>query len=248
MCPVRPLAMALVAVLATGTAAAAHPGFRPAEVPAGGPVAVELVVPHACGVDGGEPGAGDQVSPTTEVAVAQADDVTLQPEAIPRWSVEVDDEVARWTTEALDATGELVLPGRVDVTADVGDVLFVQVYQECANGEFFRWVAGPGEEGDPAVRLTVVEGEPEPLPSPSPPVTPSPTPTPSASPSPTASPTPSPAPSSPAPSSPSPVASPAPDEPTEGGAPVGWILAAVLVAAVGAGVAMVRGRDDGSAP
>jgi len=250
--------LALVVVAATATAASAHPGFRPGDVPAGGPAEVVLVVPHGCGVDGQEPVDGGPSSPTTVVAVSMQEGLRLDP--LPRdgftATVEQDDTVAVWEATDGGVDGELVLPAIVEVAGTVGEDLLVPVYQECANGEFHRWAAGPGEDGDPVVTLGIAAGEPEPLPtptsvaaSPTPDPTPSATPPPSPTRSPTTTPTPSPTPSAMATATPSPMATPSPlaaaDPEGDGGGGAGWWLVVAAMALVAAGgVAWARRNGD----
>lgn len=121
--------LAMVAVAATATTASAHPGFRPGEVPAGGPVEVDLVVPHGCGVDGQEPVDGGPSSPTTVVAVSMREGLRLEP--LPRdgftAAVEEDDSVAVWEATDGGVDGELVLPAIVEIAGTVGDELLVPV-------------------------------------------------------------------------------------------------------------------------
>ncbi len=230
------LACTAVAVLATATAAAAHPGFRPDEVPTGGPVAVELVVPHGCGDEAG--GAG--TSPTVLVLAQESDEFVLVPSVAPGWEVQAEDGAAGWRAVDGGTADELVLPALVEVDAAVGTQLAVAVYQECADGQSYRWAAAEGEDGDPAVRLTVVDGTPPPLPTPTP--TPVPTPTPAPTPSPTPAPSPS---TTPTPTStPSPTTTPTPapspsvlaaEEDGAGGLGAGAI-AAIVAAAVAIGL------------
>lgn len=160
------LVAAAALVVLTASAASAHPSWDPSEVQTGGAVAVDLVVPHACAADGGEPADGDEVSPITEVAMQLSDTFTIDPQPIDGWGVLVEDGVAAWLADGPGSDGDLVLPAIIEVDGEVGHVLPIVVYEECANGEFFRWAAADGEDGDPAVELTIVEGTPPPPPIP----------------------------------------------------------------------------------
>lgn len=252
--------LTVAAVLATATAASAHPGFRPDEVPAG-QAEVELVMEHSCGVDGEDPVPGGPSSPTTLVAVSWPDGFRLDPRRLDGFTVEVDEDegVSSWEATDGGVDGELVLPAVVTVEGTVGEDLLVPVYQECANGEFVRWAAEPGENGDPIVTLGIAEGEPGPLPTPartaSPSLslgpTPGPTTTPTASPTPSPNPSPDPSPTpsaSPSPASTAtPTASPSVAAATDvdtGGGNGWWLVAAVVVIVAIGGTLLARRRGD----
>lgn len=174
-------------VLATLTTAPAwaHPGFRPAEVPAGEQTEVELAIAHDCEVSGGG------TSPTTVVDV-QIPDAIAEVEPLERdgWTLNLAGDAngsilrAEWTSDVGTTEAEppafrlLVTPATQESTTTIP----WKVYQGCETGEH-RW--GAGSEDEPAVDLTVTPGTYTP-----PTAAPTSAPTPSASPSTPASTTP----------------------------------------------------------
>lgn len=150
---------AMIATMMSATVASAHPGLRPGEVAAGATTEAEVVVPHGCGTEGGMPEEDAEASATTQVALEWPDDIEVQPEPIDGWTTDVDDGVTTWDDDGGATTDPIMLPVAVTVADDVapGEV-YAAVYQECANGESFRWQALPDEDGSPALGLTVVAG------------------------------------------------------------------------------------------
>lgn len=165
--------------------AAAHPGFRPDEVPAGERTDVELAMAHDCEVPGGG------TSPTTVVDVQIPEAVgDVEPLERDGWTLnlagDADGSILRveWTRDAGTTEAEppvfrlLVTPATQESTATIP----WKVYQGCETGEY-RW--GAGSEGEPSVDLTVTPGTYTPrTASPIPRPTPSAKPTTSASPAP----------------------------------------------------------------
>lgn len=152
---VRGSAAAVALLVATATAAAAHPALNPNTMPLGEPVETVLVTPHGC-TAGDDHGDGE-AQPTVEVAIAVTDDVEVEPQEVDGWETTVDDEAVTWT-DAGGATAEPIeLPVTVTVTGSQPGDRYLDVYQECEGGDAYRWTAEPGEEGDPALELTVVE-------------------------------------------------------------------------------------------
>lgn len=196
--------VAAAAVLLPATMAAAHPGLRPNELRPGETIESELLIPHGCGTEGDVPDDADVASPTVELGIQWPDGIEIRPMEVDGWTTAVGEEeaVATWLDDGGATTDALLLPLTISASVEAAGDILVPVFQACENGESFRWVAAPGEEGDPGVSLTVA-GEPVPAPAetvtPTPPAAsptasepaaPTPTPTPSASTSPTATPTP----------------------------------------------------------
>lgn len=228
--------LAAALALVTASAAGAHPGLRPDEVPAGSATEAEIVIPHGCGTEGDVPEDDDDPSPTTQVALEWPDDVEVVPGEVDGWATTVDDGVTTWDDAGGATTEPIVLPVTVQVAADVapGD-LHVSVYQECLDGASFRWQAGPDEEGSPALRMTVVAGGPaddDPAGTPTAPAATAPT----AAPSPVATPEPTSEATSDVTETPasgataSPTAAAAGDDESDGGMP--WWVPVVAVAVV----------------
>ena len=182
----RPLRRSAVLLVAAGAVASgagpalAHPGLRPAEVVAGEPTELELVVEHDCDPRNGEP------SPTTSVAIQVPPELAVvEPLPLEGWrtSAEVDDAGRTTVVEWAVAEGERpgtppVLPLRVvaDTAQETAELQLV-VLQECSAGDYL-W--GGADEGQPPVRLTVSPGTYTP-PSPTPDPTPEPAPSDAAS-------------------------------------------------------------------
>lgn len=252
-------ALVTAGVLLPFSVAAAHPGLRPNELRPGETVEAELIIPHGCGTEGDVPEEGDVVSPTVEVAVQWPDGIEIRPVEVDGWATDVADGVATWLDDGGATTDAILVPVMVSATTDLQGEIFVSVFQACENGESFRWVATPDEEGSPALRLTVA-GEPVPAPTTSPtPVTPTPDPTPTDAPSTTSEATPT-TPATPA-ASPTPTAVPAliaSQEPLDidnGEVGTSFLVMAIGIA-VGVGIAtvLIRRRragaatDEGSGP
>jgi uncharacterized protein YcnI len=158
------VALVTAVTLLPATIAVAHPGLRPDELRPGETVAAELVVPHGCGNEGGMPEEGEVASPTTEIAVQWPDGIEVWPEEVDGWTTDVTDGVATWLDDGGATVDAILVPTTVSAASDLAGDVYVSVFQACENGESFRWVATPGEEGSPALRLTVA-GDPVPQPT-----------------------------------------------------------------------------------
>lgn len=252
-------ALVTAGVLLPATVAAAHPGLRPNELRPGETVEAELIIPHGCGTEGGVPEEGEVVSPTVEVAVQWPDGIEIRPVEVDGWATDVADGVATWLDDGGATTDAILVPATVSASTDLQGEIFVSVFQACENGESFRWVATPEEEGSPALRLTVA-GEPVPAPTTSPtPVTPSQDPTPTDAPSATPAATPTTPATTPPAATPTPTATPAliaTQEPVDDGEVGASFLVMAIGIAVGVGIAtvLIRRRragasaDGGSGP
>lgn len=181
---IRVVVAVTVAAAATSTAAWAHPGFRPPEVPAGQRTEVVLAIAHDCEL----PGGGS--SPTTVVEVQVPDSIAeAQPLERDGWTLnlvgEADGSILRaeWTRDAGTTESEppefrlLITPATQESTTSIP----WKVYQGCEEGQY-RW--GAGSEDEPSVDLTVTPGTSTPPPA-SPTSTVSPTSTASTSTTPT---------------------------------------------------------------
>lgn len=238
MKPRRPLTVLAVAgaLMAIQAVAAAHPGFRPAEVAGGVPTELTLAIAHGCSE--GEPSSGEGVSPTTVVAVQVPDGVgDVEPSEKAGWTLQVE----------RDANGQVVdFEWRIDQPADAveapqfvltataygmaGETIHWAVYQECTEG-FYRWVDATGDpDSDPAVRLSLASGATPPAVEPS-----APAPTVQPAPSTTAA---------------SPPATVTPTAPSPSNAPEGqdrdgsmWVAVAVVAGALGVATIWWRRRS-----
>ena len=151
-------AMTSALVVLPAVAAGAHPSFNPNQVPAGESVDAVLVIPHGCSPTGGMP-EGDDALATIEVALRTGDAATVEPRPVDGWDSATEDDVVTWT-DAGGATTEVIeLPVTLTVSGDEGDELYLEAYQECDSGGSFRWIAKPGEDGWPAVKLVLTAGE-----------------------------------------------------------------------------------------
>jgi uncharacterized protein YcnI len=153
------LAVLTAALTLLPTVALAHPSFNPNQVPAGEPVEAVLVVPHGCAPGGGMPD-GDALA-TIRVSLEHQDAVTVEGHDIDGWDVADDGEAVVWSDAGGATTEPISLPVTLVVAPDtaVGD-LYLSVFQECEDGESFRWIGTPEAEADwPAVLLEVTEGE-----------------------------------------------------------------------------------------
>lgn len=225
-----------------GGVAIAHPALRPAEVPAGEPAELELVMEHDCDpVNGAD-------DPTTAVAI-QVPDAIAAAEALPLsgWQTgsETDGEgrttVIEWTVEeGASPDTPPTLPLRLTpATASESLDLDLVVLQECSEGSYL-W--GGGDEDEPPIALTVTPGTYEEP-------TEAATHTPAATPTPSSAPTSSNPPAS-APTSTEPTAAPSlsaqPEEPSGTLGPVLWALGAFTAAAAAIGLfTLRRRRSDG---
>ncbi len=146
-------------VLLPATAALAHPAFNPNAIPVGEPVDSTLVVPHGCAPGGGMPD-GD-AEPTVQLDLGYTEQVSVEPRDVEGWSAEDDGEAIVWTDAGGATTDPIELPVTLTVAEGAeGDQLFLPALQTCQDGSTFRWVATPGEDGDPAVKIELTAGQP----------------------------------------------------------------------------------------
>lgn len=154
--PVRLAALTAALILLPATAAWAHPGFDPSAIPAGEPVETTLDVAHGCAPGGGAPDDGGEVLPTTLFALDHTDQVRVVPGDIDGWEATDDGDAIVWTADG-GAEPAPSFPMTITVTrGNPGEPVYLDGYQECDSGDTtqsFRWIARPGEEGDPALRL-----------------------------------------------------------------------------------------------
>lgn len=153
--------VALVAALTMlpASAALAHPSLNPNAVPVGEPVDTTLVIPHGCS-------SGDEVRPeeedsavaTTRIDLQRLDGVEVEPQDVDGWDVTTDDEAVSWTDAGGATTDPIELPITLTVhDGEPGDQLHLAVFQECEDGQSYRWTEG--SEDTPPVRLELSAGE-----------------------------------------------------------------------------------------
>lgn len=153
--------VALVAALTMlpASAALAHPSLNPNAVPDGEPVDTTLVIPHGCS-------SGDEVRPeeedsavaTTRIDLQRLDGVEVEPQDVDGWDVTTDDEAVSWTDAGGATTDPIELPITLTVhDGEPGDQLHLAVFQECEDGQSYRWTEG--SEDTPPVRLELTAGE-----------------------------------------------------------------------------------------
>lgn len=149
---------ALLAVLAVATLslaaapALAHSAIAPAEAPAGVPTEFTLTVPHGCAPGEPPPAPGEQVAPTTEIALRLPPGASLEEAAAPPgWNADPSTAEGR---DIIAWTGGRLAPeeaGRFTFTATLyggeGDQVPLEVFQGCTEGAY-RWIQVPGEDGD----------------------------------------------------------------------------------------------------
>lgn len=153
----RLVALVAALTLLPASAALAHPSLNPNAVPVGEPVDTTLVVPHGCS-------SGDQVMPDEDSAVATTrfdlqliDGVEVEPRDVDGWDVAVDDEAVSWTDAGGATTDPIELPITLTVhDGEPGDELNLNAYQECEDGQSYRWTEG--SEDTPPVRLELTAG------------------------------------------------------------------------------------------
>lgn len=155
----RVAAVVAALTLLPASAALAHPSLNPNAVPVGSPVDTTLVVPHGCS-------SGDEVRPedetsavaTTRVDLQLLDGLEVEPHSVDGWDVTTDDEAVSWTDAGGATTDPIELPITLTVLdGDPGDQVNLAVYQECEDGQSYRWTEG--SEDTPAVLLELTEGE-----------------------------------------------------------------------------------------
>lgn len=155
----RSLAVSAGIVLMSASAALAHPSFNPNAIPAGEAVASQLVIPHGCAVDGGRPTGGEAALPTVRIDLQYTEQVAIVPGEVDGWSVANDGDAIVWTDAGGATTEPILLPVTLTVASGAaGDLLYLAAYQECEGGDSFRWIALPGEDGDPAVKIELTSG------------------------------------------------------------------------------------------
>lgn len=138
----------------TATTAFAHPGFTPNQMPVGEPVEANFVITHGCTFVEGD------AQRTVRVDLGYTDQVRITPHEVDGWDVVDDGQAIVWTDAGGSTTDTIVFPLTVTVISGAeGDRVYLPVFQECAEGDTYRWVAEPGQDGDPAARLNVTGGE-----------------------------------------------------------------------------------------
>lgn len=153
----RLLAATATLVTVPATAALAHPAFNPNAIPVGESVESTLVVPHGCAPGGGMPD-GEAV-PTVQLDLGSTDQVSIEPGEVDGWAIEDDGEAIVWRDTGGATTEPIELPVTITVVEGAeGDQLFLPAFQQCEDGSSFRWVATPGQDGDPAVKLELTSG------------------------------------------------------------------------------------------
>ncbi len=156
----RLVALVAALTLLPASAALAHPNLNPNAVPVGEPVDTTLVIPHGCS-------SGDEVRPeeeeesavaTTRVDLQLLDGIEVEPAEVDGWEVTTDDEAVSWTDAGGATTDPIELPITLTVhEGEPGDQLHLAVFQECEDGQSYRWTEG--SEDTPAVLLELTEGE-----------------------------------------------------------------------------------------
>jgi hypothetical protein len=102
---------------------------------------------------------GDDALATVEIALRTGEAVTVEPRPVDGWDSAAEDDVVTWTDGGGATTDVIELPVTLTVTGAEGDELYLEAYQECDSGGSFRWIAKPGEDGWPAVKLVLTAGE-----------------------------------------------------------------------------------------
>lgn len=102
---------------------------------------------------------GDAV-PTVQLDLGYTDQVAVEAREVDGWSAEDDGEAIVWADAGGATTDPIELPVTITVgEGDEGDELFLPALQTCEDGSTFRWVATPGQDGDPAVKIELTSGE-----------------------------------------------------------------------------------------
>lgn len=230
----RLVALVAALTLLPASAALAHPSLNPNAVPVGEPVDTTLVVPHGCS-------SGDEVMPeeeesavaTTRVDLQLLDGIEVEPHDVDGWDVATDDEAVSWTDAGGATTDPIELPITLTVhDGEAGDQRNLAVFQECEDGQSYRWTEG--SEDTPPVVLELTAGETgsadhEHTDSHTDDETTSEEPTPAATEA------------EPTPTEDTPQAAPNPDSARASSfSPVPWLVVAVLAAAVAAGIVWAR--------
>lgn len=155
----RLVALVAALTLLPASAALAHPSLNPNAVPVGEPVDTTLVVPHGCSSsDEVMPEDEDSAIATTRFDLQLIDGVEVEPHDVDGWDVAVDDEAVSWTDAGGATTDPIELPITVTVRDGApGDQLHLNAYQECEDGQSYRWTEG--SEDTPPARLELTAGE-----------------------------------------------------------------------------------------
>lgn len=155
----RLVALVAALTLLPASAALAHPSLNPNAVPVGEPVDTTLVIPHGCSSDDEvRPEEEDSAVATTRVDLQRLDGVEVEPQDVDGWDVTTDDEAVSWTDAGGATTDPIELPITLTVhDGEPGDQLHLAVFQECEDGQAYRWTEG--SEDTPAVLLELTEGE-----------------------------------------------------------------------------------------
>ncbi|MFT5224127.1 MAG: hypothetical protein ACI867_002459, partial [Glaciecola sp.] len=151
--------LAVGSVLLLAGPALAHPAFNPNRVTVGEVHQVDLIVPHGCTAAGGAPDAGEQTSPSTEIAMQATDDFSsLSGASTDGWTVASSDGEITWSDAGGSTTDPIILPVTIQLAEGraPGETIYVTVLQTCAEGSML-WAAGPSQDGSPAVSLTVAD-------------------------------------------------------------------------------------------
>lgn len=154
------LAAVTAAVLVLpATAAWGHPSLNPNAVPVGEPVETTVVVPHGCSTgEGVMPEGEGEAVPTTRFDLQVVDGMTIEPGEVDGWDTEVQDDAVVWTDAGGATTDPIELPITLTVASgEPGDQLALSAFQECENGDSYRWT--DGSEDTPPVRVELTEGE-----------------------------------------------------------------------------------------
>jgi uncharacterized protein YcnI len=168
--PLTVTAATLALVAAGALPASAHPFFTDeATAPAGSLATLTLAMAHGCGTE--QDAGGD---PTLEVALEVPEAFSyVEPGEAEGYEASLEGgepgrpEVVTWTaTDGGEPAPDFELD--VVVEGEVGEEVFVRVFQGC-EGFSYRWVGTPDEPADdPAVRLVVGEPDPDAPPPPTP--------------------------------------------------------------------------------
>jgi uncharacterized protein YcnI len=154
--------LAVVATMLLAVPAGAHPFVRGGKAPVDSVAPITLAMAHGCGTE--DSGGGE---PTLEVALEVPDQmrvvsVSVDPAYEHDLATDADGrvEVVTWT-----ATGDGEPAPDLDLeavfTGEVGDEVYLRVFQGC-DGFAYRWIGTPDDPADdPAVRVTLVDPDPE---------------------------------------------------------------------------------------
>lgn len=155
----RLAALTAALLVLPATAAWGHPSLNPNAVPVGEPVETTVVVPHGCSTgEGVMPEGEGEAVPTTRFDLQVVDGMTIEPGEVDGWDTEVQDDAVVWTDAGGATTDPIELPITLTVASgEPGDQLALSAFQECENGDSYRWTEG--SEDTPPVRVELTEGE-----------------------------------------------------------------------------------------